>query len=100
MKATIEIEQTDYLKAITPFRNGCSFRALFEPDGRVLLEPGCYLLVNLVQGADRVFLDWWRANNKKPFAADVTPETIMAMKAMRTCSWCGGSLHNIKEPTT
>ena len=92
MKVTVGIEQQDYVNAITPFRNGCSFRARFEADGKVTLEPGCYLLVNLVQGADRWFLDRWRENGKKPFEVAVTPETLHEMLKVRPCSWCGGSL--------
>jgi len=92
MKVTVEIEQSDYINAITPFRNGCSFRARFEADGKVKLESGCYLLVNLVQGADRWFLDRWRENGEAPFEIDVTPETKHEMMKVRPCALCGGSL--------
>ena len=92
MKVTIEIEQQDYLNAVRPVRNGCAFRALFEADGRVLLEPGCYLLVNLVHGAERVLYERWLANRKEPIEVDVNPATSVAMKSMRPCGWCGGAL--------
>lgn len=64
MKTTNEIEQQDYLNAVKPFRNGCSFRAIFESDGRVLLEPGCYCLVNLINGAEKLFFNKWLGNKK------------------------------------
>ena len=92
MHVTVDIEQQDYIRAITPFRNGCSFRAIFEKDGRVMLEPGCYLLVNLVQGVERWFLDQWKKNNKKPFEISPSPETRHEMLKIKPCHWCGGSL--------
>jgi len=92
MKVTIEIEEQDYINAITPFRNGCAFRARFEADGKVTLEPGCYLLVNLVGGVERQFLDQWRANGEKPFEIHITQETRHRMMEVRPCAWCGGAL--------
>jgi len=92
MKTTVEIEQQDYLNAVKPFRNGCSFRARFEADGRVLLEPGCYCLVNLLQGADRWFLDRWRENGEKPFEIHLTPETQHEILKIPKCGWCDGTL--------
>jgi hypothetical protein len=92
MKSPPCVKQGDYLKAIRPFRNGCSFRARFEADGRVMLEPGCYCLGNLLQGVDRWFLEQWKANGEKPFEIYPAPETQHGMLKMRECRWCRGTL--------
>ena len=89
----IELEQQDYVKAIRPFLNGCSFRALFESDGRVLLEPGCYLLLLLMRDHEKVLYKQWLANKSLPFEVNVIPETLLKMKSMRPCVHCGGSKH-------
>ena len=93
MKITIEIDQQDYINACTPFNNGCSFRPVIMANGDVYLDSGCYLLVNLVQGADRYFLGLYVANGNKPFKIDATPETKHELLKMPACKWCGGLRH-------
>ena len=89
----IEVEQQDYVNAIQPFLNGCSFRALFEADGRVLLEPGCYLLIRLVRGFEKILYERWLENKSLPVEIHVTPTTLLDMKLIRPCTHCGGAMH-------
>jgi hypothetical protein len=86
MKAILE--QKDYINAVTPFRNGCAFRAVVKNDGKVLLEPGCYLLINLISGADKVIYDMWLKNGEEPVEVEIEPETAKAIKDLKPCKWC------------
>lgn len=85
------IEDEDYIKAITPFYNGCKFIPIFKQDGSVWLDCGCYLLVNLVTGAKKYLYEKWLENNKQPFKIEVSPETKLKMMAEKPCKHCGGA---------
>jgi len=92
MIVTVQIEDADYVNATKPFYNGCSFRAIFMADGYVFLEPGCYFLVNLAQGAERYFYEQWKAAGKKPFRVELSPEAKMEIMGEKPCRHCGGHL--------
>lgn len=81
------IEQKEYINAVRPFRNGCSFKLLTQ-DGTTLIEPGCYLLVNLLQGVELELYRKWLENSMKPFKVDLLPETIQEIESMHSCVWC------------
>ena len=52
----IILEPKDFVEALTPFHNGCAFIAYVEKDD-VKIGYGCYCLVNLVTGANRILSD-------------------------------------------
>lgn len=87
----IIFEVSDYVKAITPFRNGCDFKAIFDGED-IYLDYGCYCLVNLQTGANEQFVRMLRENKDKPIKIDVTPEIKAAMMEVSPCKLCGGSI--------
>lgn len=58
MLVDIKFQAADYIKALTPYRNGCAFNLKVKANGALMLTAGCYLLVNLIQGSDYEF--WQR----------------------------------------
>ena len=52
----IILEPKDFIEALTPFYNGCKFIAYVEKDD-VKIGYGCYCLVNLLQGANKILSD-------------------------------------------
>lgn len=84
------------LGAMETFPNGCNFRLVCMRDGSTYLEYGCYgVHVNLVQGRERLLMQWLEANKGKDGLArlDVKRETIMELLRRHPCAVCGGSLH-------
>ena len=61
MIVDIKFQANDYLKALKPYRNGCAFNLKVKTDGALMLSPGCYLLVSLIQGSD---YELWRLIDK------------------------------------
>ena len=97
----IIIEPNDFVEALTPFYNGCSYIAYIEEDD-VFIGFGCYCLVNLQTGAKAIFRDKIY-NNKiaKRFSIKELCETnsdyykareaILKMKDCK-CSHCDGTV--------
>ena len=84
------------LGAMETFRNGCNFRLLCKQDGSTHLTYGCYgVHVNLVQGKERLLMNWLNSNMGKEGAArlQVEPKTIMELLSRRPCAVCGGARH-------
>lgn len=80
------------LAGVETFRNGCNFRLLGKSDGSYWLEMGCYLLVNLAQGEERLLMSWLGGRNAtEPKQLDglVKPETIMELLKRDPCQCCG-----------
>ena len=59
------IETSDYVNAVTSYHNGCSFKAYVEEDD-VKIGYGCYCLVNLKTGAEKLFINAIEANKEHP----------------------------------
>ena len=87
----IILEESDYIEAITPFRNGCSFRPTFKQNGDVYLGYGCECFVNLVTGAEEQFVRMIRRSNDKLIKLDISPEIRVAMLKVEPCKLCGGA---------
>lgn len=80
----------DALLAMSTFHNGCDFRLRFVGD-RIFVEPGCYLLSNLIQGKRRILYDWMIEGGKSSRElTDIHPEIIMELKSRKPCLCCGG----------
>lgn len=82
----------ELIAALTPFLNGCSFRAIIDGNNTVRIEPGCYLLINLVQGFERQLYRNWLCNSETPFPMTVQPEVTQQIMKLPLCKWCGGTL--------
>ena len=92
------IETSDYIKAFTPFLNGCAFRAYVESDD-IKIGFGCYCLVNLKSGAEEVFVDALIANKDNPVSIKVFNNQdhfeiikLEILKLNPSCRHCEGSV--------
>ena len=89
----IIFEKKDYVKAITPFPNGCAFKAIFDGDDTYLTY-GCYCLINLLTGAEEQFknlLEQTSSNNT--IKLNISADIRSAMEDVPPCKHCGGSIH-------
>jgi len=88
----IIMEEQDYIEAVTPFRNGCGYRAIFKANGDVFIDYGCYHLMRLQVGADREIAQMLIRNDDKPIKIDIKPETKIAILKIPPCERCGDTL--------
>ncbi len=86
----IEIEDKDYIKAITPFRNGCSFKPLIKSNGDIYIDVGCCLYPNLLDDTGAHILYKFIENGKKPYKISISPETKTHILSIIPCKCCGG----------
>lgn len=84
-----ELTPAFFVRAITPFFNGCSWRPLFRPDGAVGLDAGCYLWPQHAYGAELELVRLWEEKGKKPFRIAVDAGTADRMRRVARCRWCG-----------
>jgi hypothetical protein len=87
------------LDGMRTYRNGCNFKLIIKSDRSAWLDYGCYCLVNLATGAERLLVDWLGRGNKYagPKRLDVKPETIQELLRRKPCQCCGGSLHEARD---
>lgn len=89
----IIISDNDYIKAVTPFLNGCTFRVfVITKDNKVFIEPGCYCLKNLLHGAEYEIYKMWKQNNELPLEIFVSDETRLKLLKMENCR-CGSLIY-------
>jgi len=86
----VMLDDSEYIEAITPSKNGCTFRLIVKRGGVFLIEPGCYLLVNLMNPVETYLYDRWRTNNKKPFEIKMHENLKLELLKINPCRHCGG----------
>lgn len=84
------IEDADYIEALRPFNNGCSFKLAPEnhASGKPQIMYGCYLLQYLVQGAELVLMGRVKAAPAQRLPIDVSAETLAILRQFK-CRHCG-----------
>ena len=95
------------LDGFETYSNGCNFKLLSKQDGSRWLEYGCYCLVNLLTGKQRLLRDFlenvsteeklMRTLDKVNYPRRridhlVRPETIAELLKRKPCQCCGGFL--------
>jgi hypothetical protein len=93
----MDIKEEEYIKAFTPFYNGCSHKLIFKNNGDVLVDIGCYNLDQLATGVKAHLNELYDDNNCKPFKIDVTPECKVKLIQIKPCEHCGGTLFERME---
>jgi len=79
------------LSSVKTFYNGCNFRLVSKADGTYYLQEGCYLLVNLLTGDEKLLWKWLQdIPGGKLLSGKVKPETICYLLRMEPCKECGG----------
>ncbi len=82
------IEYQEYIKMLTPFPNGCTFR-LVKIDEKYYIEHGCCCYVHLLTGANHYMESLISSTNMQMLEFD-HPKVIQEILAMKPCSVCGG----------
>ena len=85
------------LDGFKTFRNGCNFKIVFKQDGSHWLECGCYCLVNLLNGNERLLLNFLempmqdgKEYPQRRIDGLVKQETIKELLKREPCKRCGG----------
>lgn len=96
-----EITLADGILSRKKFLNGCNFR-IQSIGGKKSIGPGCYLLVNLIQGAEYYLWRWIKENRDEEGFAPLPDEpeihqAIVKIMGERPCSCCGGDIFKILE---
>lgn len=92
----IILESEDFLKAFTPFFNGCDFKMIMKQNGDVFCDIGCYLLINLLNGAEKYLFEKYKENGDKPFKINIPVEVRVEILKQPPCRHCGGTLFQAK----
>jgi len=91
------------LEGWSVYRNGCSF-SLEVRDRRYFLKLGCYVLVNLIRGAEKILFNYIESNSGEVELIpneNVKKETILALLSKTdNCTHCGGVVFNHLEQLT
>lgn len=102
MSTVLQAAQTpvtldDALLSMSTFYNGCDFKLRTETDGKIFLTYGCYgVHRNLVTGANRLLMLWLEESGGERELLDVSPETILQLRARKPCARCGGFSYKIE----
>lgn len=76
------------LKVLKTYYNGCNFSVVFDcAKGECYLQPGCYLLVNLMSTDEKMLYDWLDGEKKKLLL--IEPETKRELLKREPCKICG-----------
>lgn len=96
---SVTIDQA-LIDGVQTYRNGCNFRLIGKRDGSYWLGYGCYCLVNLATGPERLLIDWLGGPDAETRRLDdVKPETIHHLLKQPPCIRCGGARFEVSSPT-
>ena len=100
------------LDGFKTYRNGCNFKLISKQDGSLWLDYGCYCLVNLLTGNERLLRDFLENQEPKEKLSNILandkhtrrridglikPETINELLKREPCQVCGGFMFEIPQ---
>tara|TARA_R110001632_G_scaffold161915_2_gene280267 strand:- start:1686 stop:1982 length:297 start_codon:yes stop_codon:yes gene_type:complete len=96
----MKIETKEILKALKPFRNGCSYRTEIK-NGEIKILTGCYHLINLLTGAEK-YLQGLCGNTGYVLSQDHLLEHVEEVKLAilsnhEPCKHCSNELYQKSE---
>lgn len=86
------IEESDYIDALTPFKNGCDFSLIIDKDNNYYLCTGCDCRPFLLTDIKRFLYDLLYEKNKEiPIKLNISTKTKEKLLRTANCKCCGGA---------